>query len=188
MMGSGFSMPARFCCWASLAVSQVLVPQASLTGHVCGVIAGLAHVYIPKAGTVSSFATPSTSSLMLLRVQAVDMSMLTPCLMLTVMLLSMVPVILFPMQTLDEASMKQKQNGFMLSFWRSVREAKWRLERRTGTERRRLRQAWAGRADQEHPVEFGGRRWPDLAVHAACLCAALLARALLSNSQSRQHR
>ena len=47
---SGLYMPARFSCWASLAVSQLLVPQASLTGHLCGVIAGLAHVYIPKAG------------------------------------------------------------------------------------------------------------------------------------------
>ena len=50
MMGSGLCIPARFSCWASLAVTQVLVPQASLTGHLCGVVAGLAHVYIPKAG------------------------------------------------------------------------------------------------------------------------------------------
>lgn len=117
-----------------------------------------------------------------------SVDMLMPCLMLTVMILSMVPVFLFPMQTLDEVLMRQKQSGFMLPLWRSVREAKWQLERRTGTERRRLRQAWAGRADQEHPVEIGGRRWSDLAVHAASLCAALLARALLSNSKNRQHR
>lgn len=73
MMGSGFIMPARFSCWASLAVSQVLVPQASLTGHLCGVIAGLAHVYIPKAGIASSFVNPSKNSLTLLPLPSVDM-------------------------------------------------------------------------------------------------------------------
>jgi len=43
--------PAKFSCWISLAVTQILVPQASFTGHLCGVLAGLMHVYIPKAGT-----------------------------------------------------------------------------------------------------------------------------------------
>jgi len=47
---SGLYMPAKFSCWASLAVTQFLVPQASFTGHLCGVLAGLLHVYIPKAG------------------------------------------------------------------------------------------------------------------------------------------
>ena len=56
LMGSGLWVPARFSCWASLAVTQMLVPQASLTGHLCGVIAGLAHVYIPKAGIACAFA------------------------------------------------------------------------------------------------------------------------------------
>ncbi len=42
--------PAKFSCWISLAVTQFLVPQASFTGHLCGVLAGLMHVYIPKAG------------------------------------------------------------------------------------------------------------------------------------------
>ena len=47
---SGLVAPAKFSCWISLAVSQILVPQASFTGHLCGVLAGLMHVYIPKAG------------------------------------------------------------------------------------------------------------------------------------------
>lgn len=59
MLGSGLCMPARFSCWASLAVTQVLVPQASLTGHLCGVVAGLAHVYIPKAGVLYALPPPN---------------------------------------------------------------------------------------------------------------------------------
>lgn len=47
---SSLEMPAKFSCWASLAVTQYLVPQASFTGHLCGLLAGLLHVYIPKAG------------------------------------------------------------------------------------------------------------------------------------------
>ncbi len=47
---SGLEAPAKFSCWISLAVTQILVPQASFTGHLCGVLAGLMHVYIPKAG------------------------------------------------------------------------------------------------------------------------------------------
>ncbi len=47
---SGLEAPAKFSCWISLAVTQFLVPQASFTGHLCGVLAGLMHVYIPKAG------------------------------------------------------------------------------------------------------------------------------------------
>lgn len=48
---SGLDIPAKFSCWATLAVTQLLVPKASLTGHLCGIVAGLIHVYIPKAGT-----------------------------------------------------------------------------------------------------------------------------------------
>ena len=47
---SGLDMPAKFSCWASLAITQLIVPQASFTGHLCGIIAGLAHIYLPKAG------------------------------------------------------------------------------------------------------------------------------------------
>ncbi|DBB01243.1 TPA: hypothetical protein ACH3X1_001113 [Trebouxia sp. C0004] len=49
---SGLEAPAKFSCWISLAVTQILVPQASFTGHLCGVLAGLLHVYIPKAGMI----------------------------------------------------------------------------------------------------------------------------------------
>lgn len=52
---SGRDIPAKFSCWANLAVTQLLVPQASLTGHLCGIVAGLAHMYIPKAGTLYPF-------------------------------------------------------------------------------------------------------------------------------------
>ncbi|KAL3141083.1 hypothetical protein ABBQ38_003439 [Trebouxia sp. C0009 RCD-2024] len=114
---SGLDIPAKFSCWATLAVTQLLVPKASLTGHLCGIVAGLIHVYIPKA----------------------------------------------------------------------VREVGWQLGRRRRDGRRPSWQAQpqATRAALEQQVEFAGRRWPDLAVHAACLCAALLARALLSRSKNR---
>ncbi|DBA96327.1 TPA: hypothetical protein ACH3X3_002504 [Trebouxia sp. C0006] len=52
---SGLEAPAKFSCWISLAVTQFLVPQASFTGHLCGVLAGLVHVYIPKAGLLLLF-------------------------------------------------------------------------------------------------------------------------------------
>lgn len=60
MMGiNGLDIPSKFACWASLATTQLLIPQASMTGHLCGVIAGLAHVYIPRAGAMQTFPLPS---------------------------------------------------------------------------------------------------------------------------------
>lgn len=54
-VGSGqLIIPARFSCWVNLVVTQVLVPRANLTVHLCGILAGLLHVYIPKSGIFAS--------------------------------------------------------------------------------------------------------------------------------------
>ena len=47
---SQLAIPSKFYCWLTLAVNQLLVPQASLAGHLCGIAAGLLHIYIPKTG------------------------------------------------------------------------------------------------------------------------------------------
>lgn len=46
-------IPVQFSCWPQLLLSQILLPQAnvSFTGHLCGIFAGLLHVFLPKAGT-----------------------------------------------------------------------------------------------------------------------------------------
>ena len=48
----GLCTPAKFSCWLLLAIRYLFAPDAvtAFTGHLCGVIAGLLHVYIPKAG------------------------------------------------------------------------------------------------------------------------------------------
>ncbi|CAD7695233.1 unnamed protein product [Ostreobium quekettii] len=44
--GAGLISP-KFLCWANLILSQVLFPAASMRGHLCGIVAGLARVYAP---------------------------------------------------------------------------------------------------------------------------------------------
>ncbi|KAK9845413.1 hypothetical protein WJX81_005873 [Elliptochloris bilobata] len=38
-------LPRRYLPWISMAVSQVLVPRASLAGHLCGIAAGVLYSY-----------------------------------------------------------------------------------------------------------------------------------------------
>ena len=46
------AIPVRFSCWSHLAVTQALLScdHASFKGHLSGVLAGLLHVFLPKAG------------------------------------------------------------------------------------------------------------------------------------------
>lgn len=44
------TVPLQYRCWVDLLRNQVMIPQASFTGHVCGILAGLVHVFLPKAG------------------------------------------------------------------------------------------------------------------------------------------
>lgn len=39
----------RYRCWVSLGVTHFLVPDASLAAHVAGILAGLLHIYTPRA-------------------------------------------------------------------------------------------------------------------------------------------
>jgi hypothetical protein len=42
----GFALPTKYACWAELLVVQLLVPEASFWGHLCGILAGLLHVLL----------------------------------------------------------------------------------------------------------------------------------------------
>ncbi|KAL3147378.1 hypothetical protein ABBQ32_002858 [Trebouxia sp. C0010 RCD-2024] len=45
------AIPVQFRCWLQLLLAQIMLPDAgvSFTGHLCGIFAGLLHVYLPKA-------------------------------------------------------------------------------------------------------------------------------------------
>lgn len=45
------AIPVQFRCWPELLLAQIMLPHAhvSFTGHLCGILAGLLHVYLPKA-------------------------------------------------------------------------------------------------------------------------------------------
>lgn len=47
------TIPVQFRCWLQLLLAQFMLPDAHVgfTGHLCGIFAGLLHVYLPKAGT-----------------------------------------------------------------------------------------------------------------------------------------
>lgn len=40
-------MPSRWACWIELVVIQLIVPRASFTGHLAGILVGLAYVKGP---------------------------------------------------------------------------------------------------------------------------------------------
>ena len=46
------AIPVRFSCWSHLAVTQALLScdHVSFKGHLSGILAGLLHVFLPKAG------------------------------------------------------------------------------------------------------------------------------------------
>ena len=45
---AGFAIPTRYAAWAELLAIQYATPQASFIGHLGGILAGLALVYIPR--------------------------------------------------------------------------------------------------------------------------------------------
>ena len=47
VMGLPFAVPTRYACWVELVVIQMLVPNASFTGHLAGILVGLMYVYGP---------------------------------------------------------------------------------------------------------------------------------------------
>jgi hypothetical protein len=48
----GLLLPAQYSWVASLALTTLLVPQASFPAHMCGVLAGLAKAYLLEPGGV----------------------------------------------------------------------------------------------------------------------------------------
>ena len=42
-----FPVPVRYACWAELLLIQLLVPNASFTGHLAGILVGLLYVKGP---------------------------------------------------------------------------------------------------------------------------------------------
>lgn len=44
------TVPVQYHCWINLIYNQIMMPRVSFTGHFCGILAGLVHVFLPKAG------------------------------------------------------------------------------------------------------------------------------------------
>ena len=42
----GIRLPTKYAAWAELIAIQLISPEASFLGHLCGIVAGLRHVYI----------------------------------------------------------------------------------------------------------------------------------------------
>ena len=47
IMGLPIVVPSRYACWVELVVIQILVPNASFTGHLAGILVGLLYVHGP---------------------------------------------------------------------------------------------------------------------------------------------
>lgn len=47
VLGIPVTVPAQFACWLELVLIQIVVPNASFTGHLAGILVGLAFVHGP---------------------------------------------------------------------------------------------------------------------------------------------
>ena len=56
----GFPIPSRYACWAELVLIQLLVPRASFTGHLAGILVGLAFVKGPLKNILDIIPTMLT--------------------------------------------------------------------------------------------------------------------------------
>ncbi|KFM23817.1 Uncharacterized protein F751_6785 [Auxenochlorella protothecoides] len=45
---AGITLPSKYVCWAELFLVQFMMPRASFVGHLAGILAGLAHVYLVR--------------------------------------------------------------------------------------------------------------------------------------------
>ena len=41
-------IPTKYAAWAELALIQLLVPNASFLGHLCGIAAGLIYIFVQR--------------------------------------------------------------------------------------------------------------------------------------------
>lgn len=57
-VGIGIRLPTKYAAWAELLIIQLITPNVSFLGHLCGIAAGLMHVYVTRPilwnATVSS--------------------------------------------------------------------------------------------------------------------------------------
>ena len=53
VVGLPVTVPAQFACWVELVLIQLLVPNASFTGHLAGILTGFAYLYGPLGRLVS---------------------------------------------------------------------------------------------------------------------------------------
>ena len=59
VLGIPVTVPAQFACWLELVLIQIMVPNASFTGHLAGILVGLAFVHGPLehlVNKIDSFA------------------------------------------------------------------------------------------------------------------------------------
>lgn len=45
---AGFRLPIRYVAWVELVIAQLVSPEASFVGHLCGILAGLIHIYVSR--------------------------------------------------------------------------------------------------------------------------------------------
>lgn len=53
------TIPLQYMCWVNLLYNQVVMPEVSFSGHMSGILAGLVHVFLPKAGRSFKVNFPS---------------------------------------------------------------------------------------------------------------------------------
>lgn len=58
---SGMPVPSRYACWAELLLIQLVTPNASFTGHLAGILVGLAYVWGPLR-SLTDVLVPSAPS------------------------------------------------------------------------------------------------------------------------------
>jgi rhomboid domain-containing protein 1 len=54
----GVTIPTKFAAWGELVVAQLLIPNASFFGHLCGILAGLLYVLVTSRLTVLPWGAP----------------------------------------------------------------------------------------------------------------------------------
>ena len=56
ILGLPIVVPTKYACWVELIVIQIMVPNASFTGHLAGILVGLMYIYGPLKWIVKSLS------------------------------------------------------------------------------------------------------------------------------------
>ncbi|CAI5973587.1 unnamed protein product [Closterium sp. NIES-64] len=66
----GFVLPTKYAAWAELLLIQLLVPEASFLGHLCGILSGLIYLHgtslLPRSARPSAFLSTLAAPLLTL--------------------------------------------------------------------------------------------------------------------------